>query len=196
MNTISRSEILEGKHIQLMDSMILFSSSSFFILCLPLSVTSQEKVNNEEEEESEKVVPSRAFSLFFSLKDSRASMYSFSCRQSELSYLGRRKLAQNRNRSICYTFFWQLWPRGRVNSLFAMSIFFSSTIATSILKRISQHFKFLIIHKKNLSLLLLLETWTCPVLEFPLPHWSLLSIAFRCCEYYSPCFSSFTTDSN
>lgn len=65
-------------------------------------------------------MPSRAFSLFFSLKDSRASLYSFSCRQSELSYLGRRKLAQNRNRSICYTFFWQLWPRGRFNSLFAM----------------------------------------------------------------------------
>ena len=42
----------------------------------------QEKADNEEQE-SEKVVPSWAFSLFFSLKDSRASLYSFCWELSE-----------------------------------------------------------------------------------------------------------------
>uniref|UniRef100_A0A2P2QNX8 Uncharacterized protein MANES_08G022200 n=1 Tax=Rhizophora mucronata TaxID=61149 RepID=A0A2P2QNX8_RHIMU len=78
-----------------MESMCLPSSSSFFSLSLSLSLTN-----------SINLVMSCTFSLFFSLKVSRASLYSFS-------------------------FFWTVCPNG-FNSLFTASIFFLTT-ATSFL---------------------------------------------------------------
>uniref|UniRef100_A0A7C8Z666 Uncharacterized protein n=1 Tax=Opuntia streptacantha TaxID=393608 RepID=A0A7C8Z666_OPUST len=75
--------------------MCLLSSSSFFNLNFSLSVTS-----------SISLATSWAFSLFFSLKASTASLYSFS-------------------------FFWHVIPRG-LSSLFTVSILFR-TKATSFL---------------------------------------------------------------
>lgn len=105
-----RAWLYKAEISQRMDSMILFSSSSFFILCFSLSVSSWQEGNSEKEGIKEKnsklktqkvwrqeykswvpveikfwnntsinVATSWAFSLFFSLNASRASLYSFSC---------------------------------------------------------------------------------------------------------------------
>ena len=135
--------------------MLLLNSSNFFILNFSLSPTSCSKKNPIRQKKTNKPLRlpfkhklkstqiigqsitlltsinrliSCTFSLFFSLKASRASLYSL--------YFLQCKIKAPRNiirmpkflkaLVTCFTFFWQVWPSG-FNSLLTASIFFLAT---------------------------------------------------------------------
>jgi len=135
------------------ESTFLLSSSSFFILNLSLSLTnwstttttvSVNKIIIYSNPNSQKtshsltsinLVISCTFSLFLSLKASRASLYSFSWKHTSKTRFQCCHFPYingfSEIHSTEFTFFWQAWPSG-FNSLFTESIFFR-TSATSFL---------------------------------------------------------------